>query len=97
MAAARSKPIEMIFLLVKHGAQVRETGSLVAAAESGRIDALELLLAHGANVNEPLTEGIFNDYNKEERKRRVQEKPIEAARITGQGSAVRWLQAHGAE
>ena len=89
-ATLRRKPLEMIRLLLAHGAQVKGTGAAVAAAGRGRIDVLELLLEHGADVHEPLAAGIAQAQEREET-------PIEAARRNGQDEAVRWLQSHGAE
>ena len=89
-AIFRGKPLEMIRLLLAHGAQVEGTGAAVAAAARGRIEVLELLLDHGADLNEP---GMAGTAQAEER----EETPVEAARRNGQDEAVRWLQRHGAE
>jgi hypothetical protein len=95
-ATSRNKPVEMIRLLLEHGAQVPGSGAVVAAAEHGRVDVLELLLSRGADLNEALGKGIVRYQDKEKTAQRAAEKPIEAARRAAQKTAEEWLQVHGA-
>lgn len=96
-ATSRHKPVEMIRLLLEHGAQISRTGAVVAAAEHGRVAVLELLLSHGADLNEALGRGIVRYLDQEKTVQRATERPIQAARRTAQKTAEEWLQAHGAE
>jgi hypothetical protein len=54
--AVRCASLEIIKLLLKHGAQIEQSGAMQQAAQLGRIDVMELLAKHGANVNEQLKE-----------------------------------------
>jgi hypothetical protein len=54
--AIRCASLEVVELLLKHGAVIRQSGALHLAAEKCRIDVMILLLEHGAEVNEQLWE-----------------------------------------
>lgn len=54
--AVQRASLEVVKLLLKHGAQIEQSGALHEAAQLGRIDAMDLLLQHGADVNEQLQE-----------------------------------------
>lgn len=51
-AAAELNHLDLIELLVQHGAKTFGTGALVGAAEQGHIDMVRWLLDHGADINE---------------------------------------------
>lgn len=55
----RRTPLEIIELLVEHGADVRESMSLWCAANKDRADVLELLLRHGGL---DVIDGLCNEY-----------------------------------
>jgi ankyrin repeat protein len=48
--------LEVVELLLQHGAQIRQSGAMDEAGEKGRIDVLVMLLEHGADINEQLWE-----------------------------------------
>ncbi len=51
-AAAESGHIEVIELLLQHGAQLKDSGAIVLAAEEGQVDMIRFLLKKGADINE---------------------------------------------
>jgi ankyrin repeat protein len=44
--------VEIIELLLQHGAKIAQSGAMHEAAERGRLDVMNILLEHGADVNE---------------------------------------------
>ncbi|KAI9788570.1 MAG: hypothetical protein M1816_006819 [Peltula sp. TS41687] len=56
-AAAGRGSLELVRLLVRHGAQVSGTGALPAAAEEGHLDVVRYLLDQGADIDEV---GVFD-------------------------------------
>lgn len=46
--------LEIVELLLQHGAKIEQSGAIHGAAQHGRIDVLELLVQHGADINEQL-------------------------------------------
>lgn len=94
-AIERQKPLEMVRLLLDHGAQIAGSGAVVAAAEAGRLDVLYLLQERGADLNEPLGDNII--YSREYGEERAKERPLDAARRKGQESVVTWLLNNGAQ
>lgn len=51
-AAAALSTVEMVDLLLQHGAKMAGTGAIVIAAEKGRLDMVEFLLDKGADIDE---------------------------------------------
>ena len=49
---ARRSLVEMVDLLLHHGASLHDSGAVVAAAGDGRLDTLSVLLGRGANIRE---------------------------------------------
>lgn len=56
-AAAGWSDVQMLGLLLEHGATIKGSGALVRAAEKGRLDNVEFLLSKGADVNEIVATG----------------------------------------
>jgi hypothetical protein len=52
--ATRRASLEVVRLLLNHGAVIRQSGAMHLAAEKCSIDVMTLLLEHGAEVNEQL-------------------------------------------
>lgn len=42
----------MLVLLIKHHANLEDSGALVVATEAGKLDNVEYLLEHGADIDE---------------------------------------------
>ncbi|KAH8422609.1 ankyrin repeat domain-containing protein [Aspergillus melleus] len=62
LARAASLPsLEIMTLLLEHGASVQSSQALKGAAESGHVDAATVLLAHGADVNEVFRHNLWDD------------------------------------
>ncbi|KAJ5096121.1 hypothetical protein NUU61_005477 [Penicillium alfredii] len=62
LARAASLPsLEIVTLLLKHGADVQGSQALKGAAESGRIDAATVLFEHGADINEVFRHNLWDD------------------------------------
>lgn len=51
-AAADYSVGEIADLLLKHGAQLDGSGTIILVAEAGELDMVKFLLEHGANINE---------------------------------------------
>lgn len=51
-SAAERGFLDLVILLVQHGAKVSGTGALPAAADNGHMDVLQYLLKQGADINE---------------------------------------------
>lgn len=51
-AAAERDRLDLVELLVEHGAEISGTGALAGAAEQGHVDMVRWLLDHGANIDE---------------------------------------------
>lgn len=48
--AARRSSVEIVDLLLQHGASLHGAGAVIAAAGDGRLDTLSFLLGKGANI-----------------------------------------------
>lgn len=51
--SARFKTLDIMKLLLEHGAKANDNSSMRAAAEEGNIPALKLLMQRGAHIDEP--------------------------------------------
>jgi ankyrin repeat protein len=49
--ACQRADVEVVRLLLEHGAQIEGSGAAQVAAAKGRIDVLDVLLQHGADLN----------------------------------------------
>ena len=83
-------------LLLKHGAQVAQTGAIRMAAEEGRLDVLRFLIEHGDDVNERLMPdaGFFTQKTSFQR---ASETPLYVAKWNGHRDVVVWLLEQGAD
>ncbi|KAH8701858.1 ankyrin repeat-containing domain protein [Talaromyces proteolyticus] len=62
LARAASLPsLEILTLLLEHGAKIQGSKALKSAAENGRIDAATMLLARGADINEVFRHDLWDD------------------------------------
>ena len=62
LARAASLPsLEILALLLEHGAKIQGSKALKGAAEGGRIDAATMLLARGADINEVFRHDLWDD------------------------------------
>jgi len=62
LARAASLPsLEILTLLLEHGAKIQGSKALKGAAESGRIDAATMLIARGADINEVFRYDLWDD------------------------------------
>ncbi|OAK97717.1 ankyrin [Phaeosphaeriaceae sp. SRC1lsM3a] len=111
--AVERSSIEVVELLIQHGAQIEQSGAMHRAAEKGRIDVMELLLKHGANVNEQLwtnldysassrtntkkEHGIISDVSDDRRPKWSHETPLHYSVLGLQIEAISWLVNHGAD
>jgi hypothetical protein len=111
--AVEVSSLEVIELLIQHGAQIEQSGAMHQAAESGRIDVMDLLLRHGANVNEQLwtnledsaryrtrikkEQGIISDVSDDRRPKWSHETPLHYSVLDRQVEATAWLVQHGAD
>ncbi|CRG83926.1 hypothetical protein PISL3812_01282 [Talaromyces islandicus] len=59
--AASLSSLEVMALLLEHGATIEGSRALMGAAESGNIDAATVLLARGADINEVFRHGLWDD------------------------------------
>lgn len=59
--AAKLPSLEIMKLLLEHGAKIEGSRALVGAAEGGNIDAATVLLAHGADINEVFRWDLWDD------------------------------------
>lgn len=111
--AAEGSSLDVIELLIQHGAQIEQSGAMHKAAENGRIDVMDLLLRHGANVNEQLCtnlefsakrrtrfkkeRGIVSDASDDRRPKWSHETPLHYSVLDRQIEAAAWLVKHGAD
>jgi ankyrin repeat protein len=111
--AVQRSSLEVIELLIQHGAQIEQSGALHQAAGNGRIDVMDLLLRHGANVNEQLLtnleysarsrtkskkeQGIISDVSDDSRPKWTHETPLHSSVLHRQIEATAWLVEHGAD
>jgi ankyrin repeat protein len=58
--ATRHSSLEVVKLLLKHGAVIRQSGAFHLAAEKARTDVMKMLLDYGAEINEQLWEHNLN-------------------------------------
>jgi ankyrin repeat protein len=112
-SAVQRSSLEVIELLIQHGAQISQSGAMHAAAENGRINVMDLLLRHGANVNEQLCtnlehsarartkfkkeQGIMSDVSDDCRPKWTHETPLHYSVLHRQIEATAWLVEHGAD
>ncbi|XHG07054.1 hypothetical protein AWENTII_010220 [Aspergillus wentii] len=62
LARAASLPsLEIVNLLLQHGANVQSSNALKGAAECGRINAATILLEHGADINQVFRHDLYDD------------------------------------
>ncbi|KAJ4376002.1 hypothetical protein N0V83_001282 [Neocucurbitaria cava] len=111
--AVQRSSLEVIELLIQHGAQIEQSGAMHQAAENGRIDVMDLLLRYGANVNEQLwtnlehsarsrtkfkkEQGIISDVSDDSRPKWSHETPLHYSVLHRQIEATAWLIEHGAD
>lgn len=110
--AVQRSSLEVIKLLIQHGAQMEQSGAMHKAAENGRIDVMDLLLKQGADVNEQLwtnltysaasrtrmkkEQGITSDVSDSRRPEWSHETPLHYSVLSRQLEATSWLISHGA-
>ena len=88
---ARRSSVEMVDLLLQHGAGLHDSGAVVAAAGDGRLDTLSVLLGRGANIREfPPPDRIWNF-------ERDLESPLHAAVAARESGVVEYLIKEGAK
>jgi hypothetical protein len=111
--AVQRSSLEVIELLIQHGAQIEQSGAMHQAAENGRIDVMDLLLCYGANVNEQLwtnldysarsrtklktEQGIISDVSDDYRPKWSHETPLHSSVLHRQIEATAWLVRHGVD
>ncbi|KAF2848254.1 ankyrin [Plenodomus tracheiphilus IPT5] len=111
--AVQRSSLEVIELLIQHGAQIEQSGAMHQAAVNGRIDAMDLLLRCGANVNEQLwtnlefsarsrtkfkkEQGIMSDVSDDSRPKWSHETPLHYSVLHRQVEATAWLVKNGAD
>jgi ankyrin repeat protein len=97
--AVRCASLEIIKLLLKHGAQIEQSGAIQQAAQIGRLDIMEFLVKHGADVNEQLKENDpMQSSKRRTRLRKLRnEAPLHFSVFSYQPEATRWLIDHGAD
>jgi hypothetical protein len=97
--ACHSAPLELIELLIQHGAQVPQSGALQKAIIEERLDVLDLLLKSGADVNERLSFTVNESYwlDEETRKERCSETPLHLAVRHKALKSASWLLKNGAD
>jgi len=88
--ACRRADLQIVQLLLQHGAQIEGSGAIQIAAAKSRIDVLESLLQHGADLNSCFTNPgtIGGDYTGS---------AMEVATKYNSCDAVLWLAEHGAQ
>ncbi|ORY03130.1 ankyrin repeat-containing domain protein [Clohesyomyces aquaticus] len=111
--AVRRSSLEVIELLLQHGARIEQSSAMHRAAEKGRIDVMELLLERGADVNEQLVKnvwysasyrtkfkkenGIVSDVSDDPRPKWSHETPLHYSVLHRQVEATAWLVKNGAD
>lgn len=61
--AFENASLEILRLLLEHGAEIEGTGAAIAAAEVGNLEALEMLVEHGVDLEESIFWGIDTQDN----------------------------------
>lgn len=82
--------MELVDLLLQHGADLQGSGAVVAAAAYGRLDNVSFLLSKGADIHEfppPDPQGVGCDYL---------ESPLHAAAAAGELGVAEYLIKEGA-
>jgi hypothetical protein len=97
--ACHSAPLELIELLIQHGAQIPQSGALQKAIIEERLDVLDLLLKSGADVNERLSFTVNESYwlDEETKKERCSETPLHLAVRHMALRSASWLLKNGAD
>lgn len=97
--ACHGAPLELISLLIQHGARVLQSGALQMAVTKERVDVLDLLLKNGADVNEkvPFTLDEGEVLDEETKRERCSESPLHIAVRSNTPKAALWLLENGAD
>lgn len=97
--AAQKLSLEYTTLLLRHGAQVPQSGALHMAAEKGRVDVLQALVegaGGGDDVVDERLEPNVGFLSHRHKQQQASETPLLIATRRGQRETVRWLLERGA-
>lgn len=89
--AARLSSVEIVDLLLQHGAILHGSGAVVAAAGHGRLDTLSFLLGRGADIHEFPPQDRFWTIERD------LDSPLHAAVAAGETEVVEYLIKEGAK
>lgn len=91
--ASRNGWVEIVRLLLEHGAYILDSGAIQAAVSKGRMEVLDVLREHGADVDERPRKclQIMGRGKPEEEMERASETPLHVAVREDQPAAARWL------
>lgn len=96
---AQKLPLEYTTLLLRHGAQVPQSGALHMAAEKGRVEVLQALVdgaGGGYDVVDERLEPNVRFLSHQHKQQQASDTPLMVATRRGQREAVRWLLERGA-
>jgi len=112
-SAVQCSSLEVIKLLLKHGAQIEQSGAFHRAAQLGRVGVMDLPVQHGADVNEQLKEndpllsksrtrlrkliGTENKTSVDAGSKLGNDTPLHFSVFFYQAAATRWLMDHAAD